>query len=145
VADVASVFVQALEKASEGVVPDHPIDVGNPEPTTVMKVAEEVQRNVTGAVIEAVPMRAGEPHGGPMSTEYDLRIVEDAVLRANPGLRPIDVRRTVRQLGTVVSADVTTLLAIGMNHTEFVPLSEGMKRTVDWYRENEGTAWRRPN
>jgi nucleoside-diphosphate-sugar epimerase len=48
-------------------------------------------------------------------------------------------------LGTVVSADVTTLLAIGMNHTEFVPLSEGIKRTVDWYRENEGTAWRRPN
>ena len=145
VADVASVFVQALEKASEGIVPDHPVDVGNPEPTTVLKVAEQVQRNVPGAVIESVPMRAGEPHGGPMSTEYDLRIVEEAVLRANPGLRPTDVRRTVRQLGTVVSADVTTLLAIGMNHTEFVPLSEGIKRTVDWYRENEGTAWRRPN
>jgi len=145
VADVAKVFVQALEKANEGIVPNHPVDVGNAEPTTVIRVAEEVQRNVYGAVIEAVPMRKGEPHGGPIATEYDLRKIIDAVMIANPGLRPVDVRRTVRQLGTVVSADVTTLHAIGMNHTDFVPLSEGITRTVDWYRENEGVVWRRPN
>lgn len=145
VADVARVFVRALEKASDGVIPDHPIDVGNATPTTVLAVAEEVQRNVPGAVIEAVPMRAGEPHGGPVSTEEDLNSLVAAVLSTNPGIRPIDARRVLRQLGTVVSADVTTLAAIGLSHEDFLPLSEGIRRTVDWYRENEGITWRSPN
>ncbi len=145
VADVARVFVQALEKASEDVIPDHPIDVGNAIPTTVLAVAEEVQANVPGAVIEAVPMRLGEPHGGPVSTEEDLNALVAAVLSVNPGIRPIDARRVLRQLGTVVSADVTTLAAIGLSHEDFLPLSEGIRRTVDWFRENEGITWRSPN
>ncbi len=145
VADVARVFVQALEKASEGVIPDHPIDVGNAIPTTVLAVAEEVQANVPGAVIEAVPMRPGEPHGGPVSTEEDLNALVAAVLSTNPGIRPIDARRVLRQLGTVVSADVTTLATIGLSNEDFLPLSEGIRKTVDWYRENEGITWRSPN
>jgi dTDP-D-glucose 4,6-dehydratase len=48
-------------------------------------------------------------------------------------------------LGTVVSADVTTLATIGLSHEDFLPLSEGIRRTVDWYRENEGITWRSPN
>lgn len=145
VADVATVFVQALEKASAGIVPDHPVDVGNAIPTTVLDVAEEVARNIPGAGIESVPMRAGEPHGGPVATEEDLDVLVAAVLGANPSVRSIDARRVLRQLGTVVSADVSTLAAIGLTHEDFLPLAEGIRRTVDWYRENEGVTWRSPN
>lgn len=145
VTDVARVFVQALEKASAGIVPDHPVDVGNATPTTVLAVAEEVRRNIPDAAIESVPMRAGEPHGGPVATEEDLDVLVAAVLGANPSVRSIDARRVLRQLGTVVSADVSTLAAIGLTHRDFLPLSAGIRRTIDWYRENEGITWRSPN
>ncbi len=145
VTDVAHVFVQALEKAAQGIIPDHPVDVGNAIPTTVMAVAQEVQRNVPGAEIAAVPMRPGEPSGGPVDTEEALDALVRAVLGANPAVRPTDARRVLRQLGTVVSADVTTLAAIGLSTQEFVPLSAGIARTVEWFREMEGVTWQSPN
>jgi UDP-glucose 4-epimerase len=145
VTDVAHVFVQALEKAAQGIIPDHPVDVGNAIPTTVLAVAQEVQRNVPGADIAAVPMRPGEPSGGPVDTEEALDALVRAVLGANPSVRPTDARRVLRQLGTVVSADVTTLASIGLSTQEFVPLSAGIARTVEWFREMEGVTWQSPN
>lgn len=144
VEDVARVFVKALEQAADGNCPDHPIDVGNIEPFTVLQVAEAVAENVEGAVIEAVPMRLGEPHGGPMNTQQGLLEVVDAVCATNRDLRRIDVRRVVRELGTVVSADPETLKAVGIDPASFVPLNEGIARTVEWYRHNEGVTWRIP-
>jgi nucleoside-diphosphate-sugar epimerase len=141
VGDVARVFVTALEKAAEGIVPTHPIDVGNEFPTTVLDVANEVIKNVIKGTIETVPMRAGEPFGGPMSTQAELLKVVEAVKTANPKLRPQDVRRVVRELGTVVSADITTLDAIGIDPASFKPLSEGIAETVEWFRANRGTTW----
>ena len=141
VGDVARVFVTALEKAVEGIIPKHPIDVGNENPTRVLDVANEVIKNVPGATIETVPMRAGEPFGGPVSTQAELLTVVDAVKAANSNLDPINVRRVVRELGTVVSADISTLATIGIDPASFKPLSEGIAETVAWFKANEGTTW----
>jgi UDP-glucose 4-epimerase len=141
VGDVARVFVTALEAAAEGIIPTHPIDVGNEIPTDVLTVANEVIKNVAGATIETVPMRAGEPFGGPMSTQKELLKVVEAVKSANPNLRPQDVRRVVRELGTVVSADVSTLEVIGIDPKSFKPLAEGIAETVAWFKANDGITW----
>lgn len=143
VSDVARVFVQAALAASEGVIPDHPVDVGNIHPVTVREVAEEVAINVPGAIIEDIPMRAGEPEGGPLATPDAVNAVVDAVLKAQPNLRPIDVRRTVKQLGTAVFADTDTLHAIGISADTFIPLDQGIAETVEWFRANENVTWSR--
>jgi len=145
VGDVANVFVTTLERLFDGFTPDHPIDVGNAKPSSVLEVAQEVAKNIDGAMVDAVPMRAGEPHGGAIQTNSDLLKIVEAVCEANPLLRRIDVQRTVRELGTVVSADINTLKAIEVDPNSFVPLAEGIKRTVDWYRENENKVWWNPN
>lgn len=145
VGDVARVFVTALEAASDDVVPRHPVDVGNAEPLRVIDVAKMVERYIPGAAIESVPMRAGEPEGGPLSTPARIRVVEDAVMDAIPALDPIAVNRAVKQMGTVVSADANTLAQLDIDPASFVSLDEGMERTVNWFRENEGVTWRSPN
>ena len=144
VSDVARVFVTALEAAADGFIPDHPIDVGNNEPTSVLKVAETVAQYVQNAIVELVPMRAGEPHGGAIQTQQQLLNIVDAVCNTNEDLRRTDVRRVLRELGTVVSADTTTLQTIGIDSQSFITLNEGIERTVKWYRENEGVTWRIP-
>jgi hypothetical protein len=53
----------------------------------------------------------------------------------------VDVRRVVRELGTVVSADISTLDFIGIDPASFKPLSEGIAETVEWFRSNRGTTW----
>lgn len=46
--------------------------------------------------------------------------------------------------GATVSADVTTLARVGINPDDFVDLEDGLARTVDWFAQNEGVTWRRP-
>jgi UDP-glucose 4-epimerase len=144
VGDVAKVFVTALEEAAKGNVPTHPIDVGNLNPYTVLDVAQEIQKHIPDAVIDNVPMRTGEPHGGAIQTPDDLKAIVDAVAGVNPNLSRIDIQRVTRELGTVVSADPDTLRAIGMDIKDFKPLSEGIKLTIDWFRDNEGVTWNKP-
>lgn len=141
VGDVAKVFVTALEEAVKGNVPSHPIDVGNLHPTTVLDVAQEIQKHIPGAEIANLPMRTGEPHGGAISTPDDLKVIVDAVAAANPKLNRIDIQRVTRELGTVVSADPETLKAIGLDIKDFKPLSEGIPETIEWFKENEGITW----
>jgi nucleoside-diphosphate-sugar epimerase len=145
VGDVARVFVTALEEAAKGNVPKHPIDVGNEIPTSVLEVANEVIKNVPGATLNTVPMRAGEPFGGPLNTQEKLLAIVDAVMATNEELDRKDVRRVLRELGTVVSADTTTLEAIGIDYKSFKPLSEGIAETVAWFRANEGITWNYPS
>jgi nucleoside-diphosphate-sugar epimerase len=144
VGDVAKVFVTALEEAAKGNVPTHPIDVGNLNPYTVLDVAQEIQKHIPDAVIDNVPMRTGEPHGGAIQSPDDLKAIVDAVANVNPNLSRIDIQRVTRELGTVVSADPDTLRAIGMDIKDFKPLSEGIKLTIDWFRDNEGVTWNKP-
>jgi UDP-glucose 4-epimerase len=141
VGDVAKVFVRALEAAAQNIVPNHPIDVGNENPSSVLDVANAVIEMVPGATIETVPMRAGEPFGGPMATQDKLLKVVEAVRLANPDLDPIHIRRVVRELGTVVSADINTLKAIDLDASSFKPLSEGIAETVAWFKANDGVTW----
>jgi len=145
VGDVARVFVTALEEAAKGNVPEHPIDVGNASPTSVLDVANAVISNVPGATINAVPMRAGEPFGGAVDTQEKLLDIVDAVMETNPELKRTNVRRVVRELGTVVSADVSTLESIGMSYKSFKPLNEGIAETVEWFRANQGITWDIPS
>lgn len=43
--------------------------------------------------------------------------------------------------GATVTADVSTLPLVGMTTDEFVPLAEGVKRTVDWFAWRQGVEW----
>lgn len=45
--------------------------------------------------------------------------------------------------GDRVTADVTTLGAIGLDARRFVGLEEGMRRTITYFAESEGIAWHR--
>ena len=110
-------------------------------PSTVYQVAEIIQKYVPGAEISNVPMRTGEPHGGAISKPEDLTEIVDAVFGVNNKLRRKDIRRVVRELGTVVSADISTLEAIGMSVDAFKPIEEAIKETVEWFKENEGVTW----
>ena len=141
VGDVARVFVTAIEEAAKGNIPKHPIDVGNVTPHTVLDVAEMVQKYVPDAKIDLVPMRTGEPHGGAVNTPEKLKQIVDAVTEVNPDLNRIQVQRVVRELGTVVSADTSTLAAIGIDSNSFKSLEDGIRETVEWFRANEGATW----
>ena len=144
VGDVARVFVQALLQAAENNVPDHPVDVGNIHPVTVREVAQQVAANVPGAVMNDIPMRLGEPEGGPLSSPEKVSNIVDLILAAEPELSPIHVRRVAKLLGTAVYADTDTLPTIGIDPASFMPLDEGITLTVDWFRETEGVTWNRP-
>jgi UDP-glucose 4-epimerase len=141
VGDVARVFVTALEKAAEGIIPKYPVEIGNEKPSSVLQVANEVIKNVAGATIQTVPMRAGEPFGGAMDTQEKLLAVVEAIKQTNPELDPKNIRRVVRELGTVVSADVSTLEILGIDHKTFKPLAEGIAETVAWFKANDGITW----
>lgn len=144
VVDVARCFIAALDAAKDRRIPDYPIEVGNREPFTVEDVANSVADAVPGATIVDVPMRAGEPHGGPVSTQAELDRVVAAIMEAQPDLNPIHARRTARLLGTVVSADTATLDWIGIDPGSFIPLNVGIARTVEWFRNMEGVTWQSP-
>ena len=112
VADVAKALVLALEAAERGDVFEYAIEVGSPEPQTILEVAEHVDSIVsliTGnpkVGIKALPMRPGEKEG-------------------------VEVR-----------ADVDTLNDIGFNPDELVPLETGLVKTVNYFIETEGSTWR---
>lgn len=141
VGDAARVFVTTLEALRQGSVIRFPVDVGSPAPVTVREVAETVARYVPGATMESVPMRPGEPEGGPLSTHRDVLRLAFDIMKERPGLEWSAVERAVKTLGTVVSADTSTLDQVGISAGEFMPLDDGIQRTVDWYRQNKGVTW----
>jgi UDP-glucose 4-epimerase len=97
VGDVARVFVTALEEAAKGNVPKHPIDVGNEIPTSVLQVANMVQKFVPDAQVELTPMRAGEPFGGAVNTQEKLLAIVEAIAKTNPDLDRINIRKVARE------------------------------------------------
>ena len=50
-------------------------------------------------------------------------------------------KRKLRELGTRVSADITTLTQIGYSAEDFVPFNVGCQKTVQWFNENKGVTW----
>lgn len=145
VGDVARVFVAALEAAQDGRIPGFPIDVGNRRPYRVLDVANAVANAVPGATMEDVPMRPGEPEGGPVAEPDKIEALTRALLTLEPGLDPIHARRAVKYLGTVVSADPDTLAFLDIDPDSFMPLQQGITKTVDWFSANEGVTWTFPD
>jgi UDP-glucose 4-epimerase len=145
VGDVARVFVRALEYANKGIVPKHPIDVGNEIPTDVLTVAKEVIKNLPGSTIKTVEMRAGEPFGGALNTQNKLLSLVEGIKVINKDLDKKVIRRVVREMGTVVSADVSTLEVLDIDPKTFKPLSEGIKETIEWFKNNDGISWKSKN
>lgn len=106
VADVARTFVTALEETAAGAQPERPVEVGPAESCTVNDIADQVR------------IFAAELTGRPM---VDLKH-----LPMRPGEVP----------NAVVKADVSTLAQIGLDAADFVPLGEGIRRTVEYYAQH---------
>jgi nucleoside-diphosphate-sugar epimerase len=145
VRDVAQSFLKTLEVLKDGQIPNHPIDIGNLEPVSVRQVAEQIRVEIPSATIDDLPMRLGEPHGGPVSSIDVVDRIAEAVQNSVPELNPIDIRRAVKLLGTVVAADPATMRNVGIEPERFTTLEDGIRITVDWFRDNQGITWQFPS
>lgn len=103
VEDVARTFVTALEHTAQHGATEKPVEVGPLTSVTVNDIAL--------AVAEYAAEITGQPPVG---------------IKHSP-MRPGEVPNAV------VSSDTTTLQQIGVTAADFVPLDEGIRRTVDYY------------
>lgn len=53
--------------------------------------------------------------------------------------------RPGEKVGDRVIADTTTLHSIGMTGADLVPLRAGLRKTMQWYKDNEGITWTKPS
>jgi UDP-glucose 4-epimerase len=114
VRDVARVFVAALEHNAEYGHADRPLEVGPTESATVLDVAQMVSKH-------AARITGREP-------------VAVKHLPMRPGEVP----------NAVVSADTSSLVVLGTPYQAegFVPLEEGVGKTVEWFAGNWLPGWR---
>lgn len=105
VQDVARVFAAALEQTAHGSTPARPVEVGPDSSCAVLDIARFVAAT-------AADMTGREPVG-----------IKHLPMR--PGEVP----------NAVVTADTSTLLQLGPEYDagRFVPLSEGVRRTVEYF------------
>jgi UDP-glucose 4-epimerase len=152
VGDVARTFVSALEHCARGEAPTAPVEVGPAESNTVLEVAQMVNlaaTKYTGQVgsISHLPMRPGEkaapdvPHD--VLDDVLVEIAQRLDYSGAPEYLPA-FRRVLATLGTRVRADPATLAQVGLDVADFVPITEGIRRTVEWFAENEAVTWCRP-
>jgi UDP-glucose 4-epimerase len=105
VEDVARTFVTALEHTAVHRPTERPVEVGPLDSVTVNDIARLV-------------------------AEYAAKVTgRDQVGIVHLPMRPGEVPNAV------VSSDTSTLAQIGMTAADFVPLDEGICRTVDYYAE----------
>ena len=146
VEDVAKCFVQTLEALAIRSIPNFPIEVGPAESLSVLDVAKQViqeAEKITGkkSQITNLPMRPGEK----ASSDVDEKLL-NSLYAATPQTEEGNIaRRKLRELGTRVSADITTLSQIGYSASNFVPFDVGCQKTVQWFNENKGIAWNPEN
>ncbi|MET9517403.1 NAD-dependent epimerase/dehydratase family protein [Streptomyces sp. NPDC002994] len=105
VADVANAFVTALEYTAEHGPTERPVEVGPLESRTVNDIARLVGEH-------AALLTGREPVG----------VVH---LPMRPGEIP----------NAVVSSDTETLKQIGLDAADFVPLEDGIRRTVEYFHD----------
>lgn len=115
VGDVARVLVKALEHAANGDVFDRPIEVGPDAHRTVLDLANLVANTAA-------------------DTNEQVHPVDIVYLPMRPGEKP----------GDTVTADTTTLALVDEHPDRFVPLADGVQRTVEWFAANEDITWSRP-
>lgn len=107
VGDVATAFVTALVHTANHGPTEHPVEVGPAESVTI--------NNIAMMVAEEASKHTGLP---PVEIEH---------IPMRPGEVP----------NAVVKSDVSTLKQIGMDAADFLPLDEGIRRTV----EDLATRW----
>lgn len=112
VADVAAVLVKALEHASRP-------EANLPAPVEVGPASSATVNQVADLVVKAV-------------AEWTGQKVPIKHLPMRPGEVP----------GATVSADVSTLSALEVDADDFVPLDEGIRRTVAWFAEHWLPTWK---
>lgn len=115
VGDVARALVTALELCAAGTPPPVTVEVGPTEHKTVNDVALMVAK-------------ACAPYTG------DGSGIDVVHLPMRPGEIP----------GSTVTADTSTLAHVSMSEDDLLPLELGIRRTVEWFAENEGVTWHRP-
>lgn len=142
VGDVARVFSETLEQLASGNVPRFPVEVGPLNSITVLGVAEEVIRqakkfvNLESEIIR-LPMRPGEKDKSDVPTEFLEGIVSQLPLNSDARI----VKRKLRELGTTVSADTSTLEQIYIDPKTFIEFEQGCYKTVEWFHQNKGLTW----
>lgn len=117
VSDVATALVRALETAAEGRTLLNPVEIGPARSNTVLDVAE--------MVLDAAGMWHAM-HGGQPWKRPDI---------VHLPMRPGEIA------GDRVTADYTTLEAIGMSHRDLISLEAGISATVRWFAENWLPGW----
>lgn len=145
VEDVAKVFTTTLEELVKNNIPQFPVEVGPTESLTVKQVADRVidlAKNLTGNCSEILdlPMRPGEKKINDIPNEYLEKLL---VEQPNDQYGQI-VRRKLRELGTRVTADTSTLDQIGMFPKSFTSFEKGSQITVEWFLANKGKTWDEP-
>jgi nucleoside-diphosphate-sugar epimerase len=106
-------------------------------------VARVLVRSLEACADGRVPQRTIEV--GPVEHHTVNDIAKHVIALAGTGVELVHLpMRPGEQPGARVTADPSTLGDIGMSATKLVPLVDGLNRTVAWFRDNEGTAWRRP-
>lgn len=100
---------------------------------------EQAAQGVAGETVEVGP-------------ETHSTVLEVAELVADTTVRQTGMSVSIRHLpmrpgeipGARVTADQSTLEVFGVDPGRFTGLSEGVARTVSWFRDNEGVSWTRP-
>lgn len=115
VGDVAKALVLALEEAENNNIFEDAIEIGSVEHTTIRQVAEKVN--------DLCEFLTGEPQ------------VDIVSIPMRPGEKE----------GVDVTANTETLKLIGFDIKDLTPLDEGLRKTIEYYIESEGTDWFNPN
>lgn len=111
VKDVATAFVAALEHTAEYGPTERPVEVGPADSVTVNNIARMVAEEAS----------------------------------KHTGLAPVDIVHLPMRPGevpnAVVKSDVSTLQQIGLTATDFLPLEEGIRQTVEYYATEWLPGW----
>ena len=121
------------------------MEVGPTESLTVKQVADRVidlAKNLTGnrSEILDLPMRPGEKKTNDIPNEYLEKLLAEQPNDQDGQI----VRRKLRELGTRVTADTSTLDQIGISPKSFTSFVKGSQITVEWFLENKGKTWDEP-
>jgi nucleoside-diphosphate-sugar epimerase len=145
VEDVARVFTTTLEELAKNNIPQFPVEVGPTESLSVKQVADRVidlAKILTGNKSEILdlPMRPGEKKSNDVPNEYLENLLAEQPNDQNGRI----VKRKLRELGTRVTADTSTLDQIGISPKTFTSFEKGSQITVEWFLENKGKTWDEP-
>jgi nucleoside-diphosphate-sugar epimerase len=128
VADVAWVLVEALKMAEAGDIPHHQEVVADGTEQRVQTIIEagSCVETTVNDVADAVTAAAARVTGAPA--------VPHSYSPMRPGEPP----------SSVVLGHADQMAVTGIEPSDLIQLSEGVRRTVEWFDTAEGETWERP-